>query len=75
MVALAPLSERVPKDVQAQVEARRKDIAEGRFAPFSGRIVDSEGKLRQESGTMDDTTLNAMDYYVQGVQGKPPARR
>ncbi len=50
------------------------EIAAGRFHPFSGRIVDSQGRVRQESGTMSDDALNRIDYYVQGVQGGLPGR-
>ena len=54
--------------------AREAEIAARRFHPFSGRIVDNEGKVRQESGTMTDDLLNRMDYYVQGVQGQLPKK-
>lgn len=64
----------VPAEVQQQVRARGEEIAAGRFHPFSGRIVDSDGKVRQESGSMSDELLNRMDYYVQGVQGRLPGR-
>lgn len=73
-VRLEPFNAVVPADVRKQVEQRQADIVAGRFHPFSGRIVDSAGKVRQESGTMGDEALNRMDYYVQGVQGQLPAR-
>ncbi len=73
-VRLEPFNAAVGDGVRKEVEARRDDIAAGRFHPFSGRIVDNAGKVRQESGTMNDETLNRMDYYVQGVQGQLPGR-
>jgi hypothetical protein len=32
--------------VAGLVEARRRDIVSGRLKPFSGRLVDNEGKVR-----------------------------
>jgi len=71
-VRLEPFNETVPADVQQQVKARQADLVAGRLHPFSGRIVDSEGKVRQEAGTMSDEAMNRMDFYVAGVQGKLP---
>lgn len=73
-VELEAFNAAVPADVRQQVRARRDEIAAGRFHPFSGRIVDSQGRVRQESGTMSDDALNRVDYYVQGVQGGLPGR-
>jgi simple sugar transport system substrate-binding protein len=73
-VELEAFNAAVPADVRQQVRARRDEIAAGRFHPFSGRIVDSQGRVRQESGTMSDDALNRIDYYVQGVQGGLPGR-
>ncbi len=71
-VALAPFSPSVPTDVAQLVKAREADIVAGRFHPFSGRLVDSAGTLRQASGTMDDATLSGMSWFVQGVVGSLP---
>ncbi len=73
-VRLEPFNAVVGADVRKQVEARQAEIVAGRFHPFSGRIVDNTGKVRQESGTLTDEALNRMDYYVQGVQGQLPSR-
>ena len=73
-VRLEPLNAVVGADARKQVEARQAEIVAGRFHPFSGRIVDNTGKVRQESGTLTDEALNRMDYYVQGVQGQLPSR-
>ena len=73
-VRLEPFNAVVGADARKQVEARQAEIVAGRFHPFSGRIVDNTGKVRQESGTLTDEALNRMDYYVQGVQGQLPSR-
>lgn len=73
-VALEPFNPAVPAEVRREVETRRREIAAGRFHPFSGNVTDNEGRVRQKEGTMDDATLARMDYYVQGVQGRLPGR-
>ncbi|WKB52273.1 BMP family ABC transporter substrate-binding protein [Eleftheria terrae] len=74
MVQLAPFHPRVPPDVVALVRARGQAIASGVFHPFSGRIVDNEGRQRLAGGEMDEAAISAMDYYVEGVVGAFPKR-
>ena len=75
-IRLAPFSAAVPKDVQDQVKKVEADIASGKFHPFTGPFKDNDGKERMASGkTIDDVTLNKMDYYVEGVQGKLPSSK
>ncbi len=71
-VALAPFNTRVPKDVAALVNARQADIVAGRFQPFSGRIADSDGRVRQAGGAMADAQIASMNYFVEGVVGSLP---
>jgi simple sugar transport system substrate-binding protein len=75
-IKLAPFNAAVPKDVQDQVKKVEADIAAGKFHPFTGPVKDNDGKERIASGkTLDDATLNKMDYYVEGVQGKLPTSK
>jgi simple sugar transport system substrate-binding protein len=75
-IKLAPFNAAVPKDVQDQVRKVEADIAAGKFHPFTGPVKDNEGKERLAAGkVIDDGTLNKMDYYVEGVQGKLPASK
>jgi simple sugar transport system substrate-binding protein len=75
-IKLAPFNAAVPKDVQDQVKKVEADIASGKFHPFTGPVKDNDGKERIASGkTIDDVTLNKMDYYVEGVQGKLPSSK
>ncbi|HEY0857550.1 MAG TPA: BMP family ABC transporter substrate-binding protein [Albitalea sp.] len=71
-ITLAPFGAGVTKDAAALVEARRKAIVAGRFKPFSGRIVDSEGQLRLADGELDDRAIATMNWFVQGVVGSLP---
>ena len=71
-IALAPFSPSVPADVAALVRKREADIVAGRFHPFSGKLIDSHGDVRQAAGVMDDTALSSMNWFVQGVVGSLP---
>lgn len=68
-IALAPFGADVPKDVAALVDSRRRAVQAGGFKPFSGRLVDSEGRVRQQKGTMSDEDIARMNWFVQGVAG------
>ena len=72
LVALAPYGEGVGTQWAAAVDARRKAIVAGSFHPFSGRIVDNDGKPRLASGTMDDAAVATMNWFVEGVAGTLP---
>ncbi|QPF73029.1 BMP family ABC transporter substrate-binding protein [Roseateles sp. DAIF2] len=69
MIELSALNAEVPKATRALIEQRRKDIVAGRFAPFSGRLVDAQGQERLAKGQLDDTAIATMNWFVQGVQG------
>jgi simple sugar transport system substrate-binding protein len=74
VIRMAPTGKMVPQDVADQVKKVEADIKAGKFHPFTGPVRDNQGKERLASGrVMDDATLNKMDYYVEGVQGKLPA--
>jgi len=76
MIRLAPYNPAVPTNVRAEVTKVETAIREGKFHPFTGPVKDNEGKERIASGkTIDDVTLNKMDYYVEGVQGKLPSSK
>ena len=74
MVALEAFGPAVPEDVKKLVLEKQAEIVAGTLAPFGGPITDNEGKVRLESGTLDDDGLNKMNYYVQGVAGKLPTK-
>ena len=73
MVDIAPINPVVPKDVVAMVEAKKADIAAGKFHPFQGPIKDNDGNLKVPAGkTMSDKDILALNWYVEGIQGKLP---
>lgn len=72
MIRAGDFGKAVPKAVQNEVLARQQDIASGKLHPFTGPLSDNEGKLIIPAGsTLTPAQVLAMDYLVEGVQGKP----
>ena len=74
MVDIAALDPSLPADVRVQVATLRAAIVDGRMRPFSGRLLDNDGKVRLVSGALDDAGIKGMDWLVEGVVGRVPAR-
>jgi basic membrane protein A and related proteins len=73
MAGIAPLNDKVPADVAAEVEEIKTAIIDGSFHPFQGPIRNQEGEVVVPEGeTMTDEELTTMEWYVEGVQGKLP---
>ena len=63
----------MPADVARKAAAARDGIANGSLNIFEGPMRDNTGKTVLGAGeVMDDGGLWAMDYYVEGVEGKVP---
>ena len=76
VIRMAPFNKVVPQDVQDLVRKTEAEMKAGKFHPFAGPFKDNTGKERLAAGkSLDDATLNKMDYYVEGVQGKLPSGR
>ena len=70
-VDLAPLTSVAPEGAQAKVDEVRKKLEDGTFHPFTGPIVDQEGKTRVEAGkTLTDEEQLSCNWFVKGVEGK-----
>jgi simple sugar transport system substrate-binding protein len=75
MVSLAPMSSRIPQDVQAMIHSMEDDLRSGKLHPFAGPVIDQDGQQRVAAGdTMSDKDLNSMSYYVEGVISKLPKK-
>lgn len=73
LVKLAPMSDAVPAEVKALVEAKQAEIVNGTFKVFAGPIKDQEGKVVVEEGSeLDDGAKLSMNFFVEGVQGTIP---
>ena len=75
MIKLAPLNPAIPKDVQAMVADLEGKLKAGTFHPFTGPIIDQDGKeILAKGKTLSDDEMNKMGYYVQGVASKLPKK-
>jgi basic membrane protein A len=73
MVALAPLNKSIPADLRGKISVLEADLTAGRFHPFTGPVIDQNGKVIVAAGeVMTDDQLNQMNYYLQGVVSKIP---
>lgn len=74
VVALAPLGERVPAEVQARIKEVEAKITSGAFSPFQGPVLTQDGSEAVPAGAViDDAALWSMDYLVAGTIGTMPA--
>jgi len=71
-IELAPMSGSVGAETRLLVDAKRRAIVAGRYSPFSGRVVDNDGKVRLARGTMSDQEIATMNWFVLGVSGSLP---
>jgi basic membrane protein A and related proteins len=74
MVKLSALSPRVSEPLRRHLATSERAMAHGKAGPFTGRVVDQDGRVRQERGTMGDAELVQMDWFVQGVVGALPKK-
>ena len=74
-VKLAPFGKAVPTDVQAQITATQAKLLSGQLQIFAGPIKDQSGTERIKAGEKQPevTTLEQMNYLVEGVVGKIPS--
>ncbi|MCK4536181.1 MAG: BMP family ABC transporter substrate-binding protein [Desulfuromonadales bacterium] len=73
LVQLAPISAKVPADVQQLVQQKADAIKSGSLHPFAGPVKDQDGKVQVAAGnTPSDGDLLGMSYFVEGVQGTIP---
>jgi simple sugar transport system substrate-binding protein len=73
MIALAPLNDAIPAELQDRIREMEKQMTAGTLHPFAGPVVDQGGKTVVAAGkNMTDDQLNSMNYYVQGVVSKVP---
>lgn len=73
IIDITPFSPKVDKSFQATVMAKRQDIINGTFDPFSGPIYDQNGNLKVKAGEKaSDQTLLSINWFVKGVQGTIP---
>ena len=73
LVSLAPMSDRIPADVQQLVKEKTAALISGQLHPFAGPINDQNGNQQVATGAIpSDGDLLGMSYFVEGVQGTIP---
>jgi simple sugar transport system substrate-binding protein len=72
LVQLSALHPRVPQDVRALLESRRRAIVGGSLKVFAAPLTDNDGKVRLATGALDDASISTMNWFVQGVVGSVP---
>jgi simple sugar transport system substrate-binding protein len=73
-IDLVSVSDRVPTETKQRVETLKAGLKDGSFVIWKGSITDSTGKEVLKAGeSADDKFLHGINFYVKGVQGKPPS--
>jgi basic membrane protein A len=73
VVKLAPLSDKVPQQVQKLVAEKQQAIMDHKMKVFTGPIKGQDGKIILKSGkTFTDKELLSMNFFIEGVQGTVP---
>jgi basic membrane protein A and related proteins len=72
MVRLSAVHATVATDVKRDLAARERSLVAGKAGPFVGKLIDQDGRVRQERGSLGDDAIAKMDWFVQGVVGNLP---
>jgi basic membrane protein A and related proteins len=73
-IDLVAVSDKVPADIKAKVDAARAGLKDGSFHPWKGPIVGQDGKnVVEKDVTPDDKFMLGISFYVKGVDGKVPS--
>ncbi len=68
------ISDAVPDDVKKLVETAKAGIKDGTVAVFKGPLVDNTGKeVLAKDVVSDDAWNSKVNFFLKGVEGKPPA--
>jgi basic membrane protein A and related proteins len=73
-IDLVAVSDKVPAEIKAKVDAARAGLKDGSFHPWKGPIVGQDGKnVVEKDVTPDDKFMLGINFYVKGVDGKVPS--
>jgi len=72
-IDLVSISEKVPAELKAKVEAVKAGLKDGSYVIWKGPMLGQDGKEVLKAGeTADDKFLGGVKFYVKGVEGKVP---
>jgi simple sugar transport system substrate-binding protein len=70
------IAEFVPDDVKKMVETAKAGLKDGSVAVFKGPLVDNTGKqVLAKDVVADDAWNSKVDFFLKGVEGKPPVSK
>jgi basic membrane protein A and related proteins len=73
-IDLVSISDKVPADIKAKVDAARAGLKDGSVHPWKGPVVGQDGKnVVEKDVTPDDKFMLGINFYVKGVDGKVPS--
>lgn len=72
-IDLVSISDKVPADIRAKVDAVKAGLKDGSFQIWKGPIVGQDGKEILKAGEVaDDKFLHGINFYIKGVEGRVP---
>ena len=72
-IDIVSISDKVPAELKAKVEAVKAGLKDGSFAIWKGPIMGADGKeALAKDAVADDKFLSGVNFYVKGVEGKVP---
>jgi simple sugar transport system substrate-binding protein len=72
-IDLVSVSDKVPADLKAKLDAARSGLKDGSLVIWKGPITGNDGKEVLPAGkTADDDFLRGIKFYVKGVEGTIP---
>ena len=72
-IDLVSISDKVPPELKAKVEAVKAGLKDGSYVIWKGPILGQDGKEVVKAGEVaDDKFLGGVKFYVKGVEGKVP---
>jgi basic membrane protein A len=72
-IDIVSISDKVPADIKAKVEAVKAGLKDGSFSIWKGPIVGQDGKeILAKDVVADDKFLGGVKFYIKGVEGKVP---
>jgi basic membrane protein A len=70
---LIKISNLVPADARKRIDGVRVGLKDGSFSVFTGPVIANSGRQRLAAGrVVEQSWLDSMDFYVQGVEGRVP---
>ena len=75
-IDLVSVSDKVPADLKAKLDAARNGLKDGSLVIWKGPITGNDGKEVLAAGkTADDDFLRGIKFYVKGVEGQIPGAK